>query len=199
MHRALGDRGCVVLINFRARHEQCCHLFELAVVAGHHINSAEAPDYSSCFGDHSLAKTAFQIRGRVFDDTGCDQIGEIKHGPIIRRPSCHLLRGKLTISQGSVRNLLSAATLKATVLNRAIVLKRVCAPCPPTTPCATTSRCIHLCAIRPKLKAKGAIARLRPTPEGNTPDADQGRHARTNATVDVWLYTGEHRQTGLRA
>jgi hypothetical protein len=66
-----------------------------------------------------LAKTAFQIRGRVFDDMGCDQIGEIEHGPIIRRPSCHLLRGKLAISQGSVRNLLSAATLRATVLNRA--------------------------------------------------------------------------------
>ena len=136
MHRALGDRGCVVLINFRASHEQRCHPLELAVVAGHHINSGEPPDHSSCFGDHSLAKTAFQIRGRVFDGMGCDQIGEIEHGPIIRHASCHLLRGKLAISQGSVRNLLSATTLRATVLNCAIVLKRVCASCPPTTPCA---------------------------------------------------------------
>ena len=123
MHRALGDRGCVVLINFRASHEQCCYPLELAVVAGHHINSGEPPDYSSCFGDHSLAKTAFQIRGRVFDGMGCDEIGEIEHGAIIRHASCHLLRGKLAISQGSVRNLLSAATLRATVHNRAIVLK----------------------------------------------------------------------------
>lgn len=136
MHRALGDRGCVVLINFRASHEQCCHPLELAVVAGHHINSGEPPDYSSCVGDHSLAKTAFQIRGRGFDGMGCDQIGEIEHGPIIRHASCHLLRGKLAISQGSVRNLLSAATLRATVHTRAIVLKRVCASGPPTTPCA---------------------------------------------------------------
>jgi hypothetical protein len=90
-------------------HEQfCTKVLELAVVAGHHINPGEPPDFSSCFGDHSLAVTAFQIRGRVFDDEGSNEIGRGGHNAILRRTSCHLLRGKTAISEEFVRNLPSA-------------------------------------------------------------------------------------------
>jgi hypothetical protein len=84
------------------------NLLELAVVAGHHINPGEPPDFSSCFGDHSLAVTAFQIRGRVSDDVGFNEMGGGRHRAILRRASCRLLRGKTAISEEFARNLLSA-------------------------------------------------------------------------------------------
>jgi hypothetical protein len=91
------------------RHHEhfCTDPLELAVVAGHHINPGEPPDFSSCFGDHSLALTAFQIRGRVFEDVGSNEMGRGGHRAILRRASCHLLRGKTAISEEFVRNLLS--------------------------------------------------------------------------------------------
>ena len=82
-------------------------LDEVAVLAGHHINPGEPPDFSSCFGDRSLAVTAFQIRGRVFDDVGCNEMGRCGHRAILRRASCHPLRGKRAISEEFVENLLS--------------------------------------------------------------------------------------------
>lgn len=84
-------------------------LDEVAVLAGHHINPGEPPDFSSCFGDRSLAVTAFQIRGRVFDDVGCNEMGRCGHRAILRRASCHPLRGKRAISEEFVENLLSGA------------------------------------------------------------------------------------------
>lgn len=108
---SLGDRARFGLINFPANHEQrCCGPLELAVVAGHHINPGELPDYSSCFGDYPLAVTAFQIRGRVIDDVVYNLIGEGGHSAILRRASCHLLRGKTGIFEEFVRNLLRSAT-----------------------------------------------------------------------------------------
>lgn len=118
---SLGDRARFAFSNFRANHERCCgEPLELAVVAGHHINPGEPPDLSICFGDHSLAETAFQIRGRLFDDVGCDETGGGGHRAILRRASCHLLRSKTAISEESVRNLVRAATFAAPVLNRGV-------------------------------------------------------------------------------
>lgn len=112
---SLGGHARFGPISFRANHEQCCSgPLDLAVVAGHHINAGEAPDYSSCFGDYTLAVTAFQVRGRVFDDVVCNEIVEGGHSAILRRASCHLLRDKTAISEEFVRNLLSAATLRST-------------------------------------------------------------------------------------
>jgi hypothetical protein len=96
--------GCVTTGAERHPEQFCTNLLELAVVAGHHINPGEPPDFSSCFGDHSLAVTAFQIRGRVFDD----EIRGGRHKTTLRRASYHLLRGKPAISEEFVRNLLSA-------------------------------------------------------------------------------------------
>ena len=108
---SLGDRARFGLINFPANHEQrCCGPLELAVVAGHHIDPGELPDYSSCFGDYPLAVTAFQIRGRVIDDVVYNQIREGGHNAILRRASCHLLRGKTGLFEEFVRNLLRSAT-----------------------------------------------------------------------------------------
>ena len=59
-------------------------------------------------GDHSLAVTAFQRRGRVSDDLGSNEMERGGHRAILRRASCHLLRGKTAISEECVRNLLSA-------------------------------------------------------------------------------------------
>ena len=96
--------GCVTTGAERHHEQFCTNLLELAVVAGHHINPGEPPDFSSRFGDHSLAVTAFQIRRRIFDD----EMTRGGHKTTLRRASYHLLRGKPAISEEFVRNLLSA-------------------------------------------------------------------------------------------